>query len=85
MTYFTKLDISEAYHGLYIAPGDEWKTAFCTQYGYYKYTVVPFGLVNAHAAFQGHIYMGLRKFLNLLCIAYLDNIVIYSNLLEEHE
>jgi hypothetical protein len=28
--YFTKLDICKAYHRLGIAPGDKWKTAFCS-------------------------------------------------------
>ncbi len=27
----------------------------------------------------------LRKYLDLFCIAYLDDIVVYSNSLEEHE
>ncbi len=53
--YFTKLDTREAYHRLRIAPRDEWKTAFRTCYGQYKYTVIPFGRVNTPAAFQGHI------------------------------
>jgi hypothetical protein len=53
--YFTKLNIREAYQMLWIAPGDKWKTAFCTRYGHYEYTVVLFGLVNAPAAYQGHI------------------------------
>jgi hypothetical protein len=48
--YFTKLDFREAYHRLQIASGDEWKTAFCTRYGYYVYTVVPFSLVTTLAA-----------------------------------
>jgi hypothetical protein len=84
-TYFMKLDIRKAYHRLRIASGNEWKTAFRTRYGHYEYTVVPFGLVNAPAAFQGHINTVLRKFFDLFCIAYLDDIVIYSNSLEEHE
>jgi hypothetical protein len=82
--YFTKLDIREAYHRLRIAPRDEWKTAFRTRYGHYEYTVVPFGLVNAPTAFQGHINNVLRKHLDQFCIAYLDDIVVYLNLLEEH-
>jgi hypothetical protein len=35
-------------------------------------------------AFQGHINNVLRKHLDQFCIAYLDDIVVYSNLLEEH-
>jgi hypothetical protein len=82
--YFTKLDICEAYHRPQIAPGDEWKTVFCTHYGHYEYTVVLFSLVNAPAALQGHINNVLQEHLDQFCIAYLGNIVVYSNLLEEH-
>ncbi len=84
-TYFTKLDIRKVYHRLRIASGNEWKTVFCTRYCHYEYTVIPFGLVNAPAAFQGHINMVLHKFIVLFCIAYINTIVLYSNLLEEPE
>ncbi len=48
--YLTKLDICEAYHRLRMVFGDEWKIAFHTRYGHYKFTVVLFGLVIALAA-----------------------------------
>jgi hypothetical protein len=83
--YFTRFDIREPYYRLWIASSDKWKTAFCTRYGYYEYIVVTFGLVNAPVAFEGHINTVLRKFLVLFCIAYLDNIVVYVNLPNEHE
>ncbi len=82
--YFTKLDICEAYHRLQIVPGDEWMTASRMHHSHYEYTIVLFCLVNAPAAFQGHINNVLHKHLDQYCIAYLDNIVIYSNWLEEH-
>jgi hypothetical protein len=82
--YFTKLDMREAYYRLRIASGDEWKTAFRTRYGHYEYTVVLFGLVNVPAAFKGHINSVLREHLDQFRIAYLDDIVVYSNSLEEH-
>jgi hypothetical protein len=82
--YFTKLDMREAYHRLWVASGNEWKTAFRMRYGHYEYTIVPFGLVNAPAEFQEHINTVVRKYLNLFCIAYLEDIVVYSNLLEEY-
>jgi hypothetical protein len=49
---FTKLDLRGAYNLLSIRPGDEWKTAFRTRYGHFKYTVMPFGLTNAPIVFQ---------------------------------
>jgi hypothetical protein len=52
---FTKLDMKNAYYRIRIKRGDEWKTAFCTRYGYFEYMVMPFGLTNALATFQGYI------------------------------
>jgi hypothetical protein len=58
---------------------------FCTRYSHYEYNVVLFGLVNAPAAFQGHINNMLHEHLDQFCIACLDDIVIYSNLFPEHK
>ena len=82
--YFTKLDIRLAYNLIRIKKGDEWKTAFRTRYGHFKYYVMPFGLSNAPATFQAHINEVLRDYLDIFCIAYLDDILIYSDTLEEH-
>jgi hypothetical protein len=49
---YMKLDVRNAYHNLWIATGDEWKTAFHTKYGLYEYRVMPFGLTNVPASFQ---------------------------------
>jgi hypothetical protein len=80
----TKLDIRDAYHCVQVTEGEEWKTAFRTRYGHYEHTVMPFGLANALAAFQSHINTTLRPYLNVFVIAYLDDIVVYSNMAEEH-
>ena len=45
---------------------------------------MPFGLVNAPATFQSHINGALRDYLDVLCIAYLDDILIYSDNEEDH-
>jgi hypothetical protein len=34
--WFTKLDISAAFHKIRITEGQEWLTTFCTRYGLYK-------------------------------------------------
>ena len=61
-----------------ISRGDEWKTAFRTQYGHFKYQVIPFGLFNALATFQNYINKILARKLDIFIIIYLDDILIYT-------
>ena len=61
-----------------IKEGDERKTDFKTRYGHFKYQVMPFGLSNAPASFQGYINKILAKKLNIFVIVYLDDIFIYT-------
>ena len=61
-----------------IKKGDEWKTAFRTQYGYFKYQMMPFRLSNALASFQDYINKILAKKLDVLVIVYLNDIMIYT-------
>ena len=77
-TRFTQLDLTSAYHRMRIKEGDEWKTAFRTRYGHFEYQVIPFGLSNAPASFQGYINKILAKKLDIFVIVYLDDILIYT-------
>jgi hypothetical protein len=79
-----KLDVQDAYHNLHIAKGDEWKTAFQTKYSLYQYLVMPFGLTNTPASFQHWINEVLSVYLDIFCIAYIDDILIYSDNITQH-
>ena len=75
---YSVIDLRDAYHRIRVAPKDCWKTAFRTRYGHFEYKVMPFGLTNAPATFQAYINEALTGLLDVICIAYLDDIVIYS-------
>ncbi len=82
---FTKLDLRNAYHLVRIHHGDEWKAVLNTPLGHFKCLVMPFGLTNAPAVFQALINDVLRDFLNRFVFVYLDDILIFSQTLSEHQ
>jgi hypothetical protein len=82
---FTKIDVRDAYHRIRIRRGDEWKTAFRTRYGHFEYLVMPFGLTNAPARFQAYINQALAGLVDVCCIVYLDDILIFSDTEEQHK
>lgn len=82
--FFTKIDIRNAYHRIRIAEGQEWMTAFRTRYGHFEYQVMPFGLTNAPATFQALINDTFRPYLDIFVVAYLDDILVYSETEKEH-
>jgi predicted aspartyl protease len=82
---FTKLDIRQAFHRIRISPESEELTAFRTRYGLFQYKVLPFGLTNGPATFQSYINDTLRDLLDVICTAYLDDILIYSEDELQHE
>jgi len=44
-----------------------------------------FELANASATFQAYINQALAEHMNFICVVYLNNILIYSQLKEEHK
>ena len=81
---FSKIDLKDGYYRIRVREGDEWKTAFRTRYGHYEFLVLPMGLTNSPATFQSYINNALRGYTDSFCIAYLDDILIYSQTEEEH-
>ncbi len=58
---------------------------FRTRYGAYKYKVLQKGLTNSPATYQQYINNTLFDYLDDFCTVYLDNILIYSKDVSEHE
>jgi hypothetical protein len=83
--YFTKLDIHGAFNLVRMAEGEEWKIAFRTWYGLFESLVMPFGLTNVPTSFQHFINNVLWPYLDVFITAYLNNILIYSDDLNDHQ
>src|SRR5260370_40949758 len=82
---YLKIDLKHAYHLVCIMEGDELKTAFRTCYGSYGWKVMPFGLSNAPVAFQRFINKVLGELMDVCTVGYLDDILVYSDSLENHQ
>ena len=67
-----------------IADDDRHKTAFITRYGQYEWVVMPFGLCNAPSTFQRIMNTLFHDALDRYVLCYLDDILVYSKTLEEH-
>lgn len=82
--YFSSLDLTKGYWQIPIQKESIQYTAFQTTDGHFEWLRMPFGLANAPAEFQrlmDNILAGLKP---SIAIAYLDDIIVFSDTFEHH-
>ncbi|CAF2655625.1 unnamed protein product [Rotaria sp. Silwood2] len=83
-TYFTKFDFKAGYFQVPLDKADRPKTAFSTRDGHFQFKVLPQGLTNGPPTFQRIVnqILGRNRWKHVL--AYIDDIIIYSQNFNEH-
>ncbi|KAL1218595.1 RNA-directed DNA polymerase-like protein [Cardamine amara subsp. amara] len=84
-TWFSKIDLASGYHQIPIDKVDIRNTTFRSRYGHYEFVVMPFGLTNAPTAFMRLMNSVFQEYLDEFVIIFIDDILVFSKSLEEHE
>ena len=81
---FSSLDSAGAFHSLSIHPASRDYTTFTTPFGTYRYKRMAFGLSNSPSVYCRLVQQALSRLPPNFAIAYLDDILIYSNSIKDH-
>ena len=81
--FFTVLDLRQAFYQVPMATDDIPKTAVTTPFGLFEFVKMPFGLRSASQTFQ-RLLDSLLQAMRDFAAGYIDDIIIYSDSLEEH-
>ena len=76
--------MSQAYHQGEIHEGSRAFTAFSTPWSLYEWIRIPYGITNAPPGFQRFINNCLQNLMAKVCMAYLDDVLVYSKTFEGH-
>ena len=75
---YSKIDLRTSYHKLRVREVDIPKMVFRTRYGLFEFTMMPFKLVNAPAAFMDLMHRVFQPYLEQFVVVFVDDILIYS-------
>jgi len=82
--WYSTFDLRSGFHQVSMDPRDANKTTFVCHRGTYRFPKMPFGLCNAPATFQRLMDTVLTGLNFDICLAYLDDIIIFSRDLDSH-
>ena len=83
--HFSCLDLKSGFWQIKIEEASKQYTAFTiSSLGFFECDCMPIGLCNAPATFQRLMQNCLSKLNLIYCLIYLDDVVIFSQMAEEH-
>lgn len=82
--WYSTFDLRSGFHQVPVNPRDINKTAFICHRGSYRFPRMPFGMCNAPATFQRLMDTVLKNLNFEICLAYIDDIIVFSHDLSSH-
>jgi hypothetical protein len=82
--WYSTFDLRSGFHQVPVNPRDVNKTAFICHRGSFRFPRMPFGACNAPATFQRLMDTVLRNLNFEICLAYLDDVILFSHDLPSH-
>ena len=83
--WFSTMDLKSGYYNIKVKESDKPKTAFTCPLGFYEWNRMPQGVTNAPATFQRLMEKCLGGMNLEWALAFLDDLIIFSKTLDEHE
>ncbi len=82
--WYSAFDLEKGYHQVPLSDRAKQVCAFRCPFGSFRYTRLPFGIMNAPAAFQRMMDVILRDLAWSCAMVYMDDVVVYSETWEDH-
>ncbi len=83
-SYYSMMDLTDAFWSIEIKEEHKHKTTFATKFGLWEFNSMPFGLSNSPATQQRMMEKILTGLTFLCCFVYIDDIVVFSRSFDEH-
>lgn len=81
---WAQIDMTNSFFQTCMHPDSVKLTAITTPFGAYEWLVMPMGFCNSPTIHQWHVTEALRPLIGSICAIYLDDIVIWSQTIDEH-
>ena len=75
---YSFIDGFSGYHQVRIAQEDHQKTTFVTEWGCYKYTMIPFGLKKSLSVFSRIVVSTFKDFIHKFIEVYFDDWTVFG-------
>jgi hypothetical protein len=80
-----KIDMMNSFFQTLVHPDHIKYTTTLTPFSLWEWVVMPMGMRNSPATHQRCVTLALKDYIGKICHVYLDDIIIWSNSLAEHQ